>query len=77
MSFGGKYSSDQTRSPNLNGIDSFEFDLLEAFVNEGDDVELQVHPHALHNHSARDPGMQRHPMDIILVVRIELSCIEN
>ena len=64
-------------STNLNLVDGLEVDFLKAFVYEGPDIELQVHPHALHDHAAWNPCMQRKSVNVILTIRIELSAVED
>ena len=70
-------SSNQACTAKLNILYLLELDAREAFVDEGVQVELEIHPEAFHDVGGGHAGMQLHPVDVVLRIRVELSTIED
>ena len=65
-----KNSANETSTYNLNRIYRVYFYLVEAFLDKRVNIKLQVHPHALHNHSAWDTCVKRHSMYVIFAISV-------
>lgn len=70
-------SANEARTSELNVLDLFELDAREAFVDEGVQIELEIHPEAFHDVGGRHSGMQLHPVDVVLRIRVELGTVED
>ena len=77
LRLGAQHSPDEAGTSDLNAFNVLELDSGKALLHERVEVELQIHPQALHEIGAGYPGMQLHPMDVILTIGVKLSTIED